>query len=117
MYSKVLFEFYVSCNSSSCPGSFPSQGRRKKNNIWGGSLRRIDCITHTLTFKLYILSVCCYNRPLCPMFLHFSSSFVCFSHTNVNYSGGLKSPQSPSPLPTALPHTLWWNTTFRIQSA
>ena len=30
----------------------------------GAPLRRIDCITHTLTLKLYVLSVYCYNRPL-----------------------------------------------------
>ena len=47
------------------------QGRQKKNNIGGGGggapLRRIDSITHTLTFKLYILSICCDNHPLCPI--------------------------------------------------
>ena len=29
------------------------------------------------------------------MFLHFSSSFVCFSHTNVNYWGGSSPPPPP----------------------
>ena len=38
------------------------------------------------------------------MFLHFSSSFVRFSHTKVNYWGGSNSPSARPPPPTALPN-------------